>query len=189
MHDNLSCGAPARSSKERSSWCATQTVRRMRFGTSAERATTALCFCLARPHVASGFGVRGLASRCSTTAATSFLANSPKMSAGTGAEAAAAVAILPAKAPLPLLDDGITVLSFNVLLPNGNDGWWMYKVRLSAPEDEMHYTGRCSRLCVCPRDCQRPQASATFPDFCVSNPEKRSVYGAYQREESHVAGC
>ncbi|CAM9740082.1 unnamed protein product [Ectocarpus fasciculatus] len=43
------------------------------------------------------------------------------------AAAAAAVAILPAKAPLPLLDDGLTVVSFNVLLPNGNDGWWMYK--------------------------------------------------------------
>ncbi|CBN76958.1 conserved unknown protein [Ectocarpus siliculosus] len=41
--------------------------------------------------------------------------------------AAAAVAILPAKTPLPLLDDGLTVVSFNVLLPNGNDGWWMYK--------------------------------------------------------------
>ncbi|CAM9545295.1 unnamed protein product, partial [Ectocarpus sp. 8 AP-2014] len=27
-----------------------------------------------------------------------------------------------------LLDDGLTVVSFNVLLPNGNDGWWMYKV-------------------------------------------------------------
>ncbi|CAB1098528.1 unnamed protein product [Ectocarpus sp. CCAP 1310/34] len=40
---------------------------------------------------------------------------------------APAVAILPAKAPLPLLDDGLTVVSFNVLLPNGNDGWWMYK--------------------------------------------------------------
>ncbi|CAN0358048.1 unnamed protein product, partial [Scytosiphon promiscuus] len=34
------------------------------------------------------------------------------------------------------MDNGITVLSFNVLLPNGNDGWWMYKVRLPALEDE-----------------------------------------------------
>ncbi|CAM9637834.1 unnamed protein product [Ectocarpus sp. 13 AM-2016] len=48
------------------------------------------------------------------------------MSTSSAAEAAA-VAILPAKAPLPLLDDGLTVVSFNVLLPNGNDGWWMYK--------------------------------------------------------------
>lgn len=36
--------------------------------------------------------------------------------------------VLPAKAPLPEIADGITVLSFNVLLPNGNDGWWMFKV-------------------------------------------------------------
>lgn len=36
--------------------------------------------------------------------------------------------VLPAKAPLPEIADGITVVSFNVLLPNGNDGWWMYKV-------------------------------------------------------------
>lgn len=47
-----------------------------------------------------------------------------------------AVDILPAKAPLPLLDDGITVVSFNVLLPNGNDGWWMYKVRACKGEGE-----------------------------------------------------
>lgn len=39
-------------------------------------------------------------------------------------------AVLPAKAPLPRLEDGITVVSFNVLLPNGNDGWWMYKVHV-----------------------------------------------------------
>lgn len=38
--------------------------------------------------------------------------------------------VLPAKAPLPEVADGITVVSFNVLLPNGNDGWWMYKVSL-----------------------------------------------------------
>lgn len=36
--------------------------------------------------------------------------------------------VLSPKAPLPNIDDGITVVSFNVLLPNGNDGWWMYKV-------------------------------------------------------------
>ena len=38
--------------------------------------------------------------------------------------------VFPAKAPLPEIADGITVVSFNVLLPNGNDGWWMYKVSL-----------------------------------------------------------
>ncbi|CAN0533982.1 unnamed protein product, partial [Scytosiphon promiscuus] len=37
--------------------------------------------------------------------------------------------ILPSNTPLPFIDDGITVVSFNVLLPNGNDGWWIYKVR------------------------------------------------------------
>lgn len=46
-----------------------------------------------------------------------------------------AIAILRPREPLPYMgDDGITVLSFNVLLPNGNDGWWIYKVsqRISA---------------------------------------------------------
>ena len=37
-------------------------------------------------------------------------------------------AILPPDSPLPFIKDGVTVLSFNVLLPNGNDGWWIYKV-------------------------------------------------------------
>lgn len=110
----------------------------MRVGTSVERATTALCICLAHPHVASGFGVRALTSRRSA-AATSLLESSGGMSTTTGAEIAA-VAILPAKAPLPLLDDGITVLSFNVLLPNGNDGWWMYKVCLPVLDDETYHT-------------------------------------------------
>eukprot|EP00903_Cladosiphon_okamuranus_P013552 g12623.t1 len=35
--------------------------------------------------------------------------------------------VLPANVPLPEIPDGITVVSFNVLLPNGKDGWWMYK--------------------------------------------------------------
>ena len=48
----------------------------------------------------------------------------------TSASTMSAPIVLPAKAPLPEVADGITVVSFNVLLPNGNDGWWMYKVSL-----------------------------------------------------------
>lgn len=36
--------------------------------------------------------------------------------------------VFPSDAPLPSIEEGVTVLSFNVLLPNGNDGWWIYKV-------------------------------------------------------------
>lgn len=63
----------------------------------------------------------------------------------TSSSAAAAVAILPAKAPLPLLDDGLTVVSFNVLLPNGNDGWWMYKVCVMTGKREKREQGKYTK--------------------------------------------
>lgn len=48
--------------------------------------------------------------------------------------------IFPAKTPLPHIDidEGITVVSFNVLLPNGNDGWWIYKVRAKGGRQDQH---------------------------------------------------
>lgn len=105
---------------ERSLWCYT-CLGRMQFGTCFLRASTASWFCLVYLHVASGFGLLGFVQRRTT--------NKPRVVMSTSSSAAApAVAILPAKTPLPLLDDGLTVVSFNVLLPNGNDGWWMYKV-------------------------------------------------------------
>ncbi len=84
----------------------TEAERRMRRGTGA---ASAIFVCLSYLRVASGL-IR------STTTLSSVAMDKP--------------AVLPAKAPLPRLDDGITVVSFNVLLPNGNDGWWMYKVHL-----------------------------------------------------------
>ena len=38
-------------------------------------------------------------------------------------------ALLPASAPLPLLDSGagFSILTYNVLMPNSVDGWWIYK--------------------------------------------------------------
>ncbi|CAN0061731.1 unnamed protein product [Discosporangium mesarthrocarpum] len=35
--------------------------------------------------------------------------------------------IIPFGAPMPEVEDGVSVLSFNVLLPNSGDGWWIYK--------------------------------------------------------------
>ncbi|CAM9774404.1 unnamed protein product, partial [Sphacelaria rigidula] len=38
------------------------------------------------------------------------------------------IEILPPREQLPHMgDEGLTVVSFNVLLPNGKDGWWIYK--------------------------------------------------------------
>lgn len=56
-----------------------------------------------------------------------------------------AIAILPPREPLPHLgDDGITVVSFNVLLPNGKDGWWIYKV-----SQQIGSTGSAKWSCTC----------------------------------------
>ena len=37
--------------------------------------------------------------------------------------------LLPASSPLPKLaaDEGFSILTYNVLIPNSNDGWWCYK--------------------------------------------------------------
>lgn len=46
-----------------------------------------------------------------------------------GPRASGAVTILPAGEALPQVEDGnsFTCLSYNVLLPNSKDGWWIYK--------------------------------------------------------------
>lgn len=53
--------------------------------------------------------------------------------------------VLPAKVPLPEVFDGITVVSFNVLLPNGNDGWWMFKVRTQLEVHTSKYQYVCGQ--------------------------------------------
>lgn len=80
----------------------------MRLGGFLKVETTALVF-LVYLRVASSFGQQFRTTSTSTMSTTTPVVLSPK-------------------APLPNIDDGITVVSFNVLLPNGNDGWWMYKV-------------------------------------------------------------
>lgn len=81
--------------------------------------THSLLLHLAYLHVVSGFGV--LSSRVvMTDMATKVDADAQK---------ASRPIIIPATAPLPFIEDGISVVSFNVLLPNSNDGWWIYKVR------------------------------------------------------------
>ena len=44
--------------------------------------------------------------------------------------------LLPASTPLPCLGaSGLSVLSWNVLIPNSDDGWWIYKMYRDAPTD------------------------------------------------------
>lgn len=101
----------------------------MRLSCCFASAIPAALFYLLFSHVASGFvfsiprGVTVMATKlraADTTAAATATAAS---------EVSVHPEILPANTPLPFIDDGITVVSFNVLLPNGNDGWWIYKVR------------------------------------------------------------
>lgn len=91
-------------------------------------------FSLANLHVASGF----LGTFPGRTAAMST-----KLDCSTQQTCSAPVVIAP-NTPLPTIEDGVSVLSFNVLLPNGNDGWWIYKVRRGGGgrgvrEDTLHF--------------------------------------------------
>lgn len=103
--------------------------------------TPAALFYLVYSRVVSGFVVsipRGV------TAMTTKLRAADTTTAAAPATAAAVSVrpeILPANAPLPFIDDGITVVSFNVLLPNGNDGWWIYKVRGAMSSTSMTFLG------------------------------------------------
>ena len=93
-------------------------------------AIPAALFYLFFSRVASGFVVS--IPPGATVMATKLRVAETTAAAAATAEAAAVSVhpeILPANTPLPFIDDGITVVSFNVLLPNGNDGWWIYKVR------------------------------------------------------------
>ena len=119
----------------------------MRLSYCFASATPAAFFCLVCLHLASGF-VAPIPRGAMAAMSTKLGADIPTQAEASAAAAAAAAAgsavrpeILPANAPLPFMADGITVVSFNVLLPNGNDGWWIYKVRGTLPSTPMTFLG------------------------------------------------
>eukprot|EP00667_Euglena_gracilis_P012764 EG_transcript_13123 len=67
--------------------------------------------------------------------------------AGPGPLAASPVAIVPKGAAMPRAERSFTVLSFNVLLPNSVDGWWLYKYyRPEVPEEATLWPARQTQL-------------------------------------------